>query len=269
MAGPITGNPPFGTWQQPGRWGRNETGNWTLWTYEGTKREVFLLAASFAETLGLVYEVTESFGKWRLDVRFPFNMNGIDPRTDKVDNWEFFASRVEKDLLDSKLENPQTVGILTPGQINTIRNFLLNPPDGSTNSPYPQASDFQRSNPPEDQASAGNALIIYNLMARGFRNFPVEAPALRHTIITSNQYAVPYALVNVRKILSTATLINSENLPAALLFSLPADVSTDQQYQYGWYKPMPTVQQIALLKWQIVQEYHYGLWSTYIWGTPL
>lgn len=262
MSGPITGG--YGAWQQPGRWGRNEQGNYSLWSFEGTRREVAALAATFAQVQGLAYEVTEGFGKWRLEVHFPYGMNGIDPRTDKIENWEFFAQHAEKDLLDSAVENPNSVGLLTQNQIEKIRFFIQNPPDG-TITKFPTQADFVLDS--TDGGLAGFA--IYGLMFQGVRNFPVEQPMLRRTVTTSNQYAVAYALTNIRKIISTATLVTLESMPTALLFNLPADVSNDNTRAYGWYKPFPTIQQVARLKWQIVQEWQYGLWATLIWGAPL
>jgi hypothetical protein len=257
MPGPITGN--RGAFPQPNRWGRNETGNWSEVSYEGTKPEIFLLAAAYGATEGIAYEVTEQFGKWRLDVRLPWSVNGIDPKTDRVDNWEFFAQHAEKDLLESEVENPTKIGTLTPDQVRSIRHFLDNPGEDPT-----QPSATEGVSP-----LAGNALDVYQLMLKGVKNFPVEVPTLRHTITTSNQYAVPYALTNVRRIISSSTLISAESIPSAVLFTLPFEVSADSRFAYGWYKQFPTIQQIALLKWQIVQEYQYGLWATLIWAPVL
>jgi predicted outer membrane lipoprotein len=262
MAGPITGN--RGAFPQPNRWGRNETGNWSQVSYEGTKPEIFLLAAAFGATEGLAYEVTEQFGKWRLDVHLPWSVNGIDPRTDRVDNWEFFAQHAEKDLLEAAVETA-AIRALTDNQISTIRALLEVPPNPTAVPPDPIVTD-------EDFGggdSGLNAYEVYRLMLKGARSFPIEQPMLRHTITTSNQYAVAYALLNVRKIVSSATVVGTENIPRAILFTLPFEVSSNSDYAYGWYKMFPTVQQIALLKWQIVQEYQYGLWATLIWGNPL
>jgi hypothetical protein len=89
----------------------------------------------------------------------------------------------------------------------------------------------------------------------------------------SNNWAVPASLVNVGLVLSTATLSTFEGVPAGLLFNLP-NLTLPAAFQnislaYGWLKNEPTIQQIALRKWQIVQEWEYGLWPTSIFGSPL
>ncbi|HEV2210859.1 MAG TPA: hypothetical protein VG167_18960 [Verrucomicrobiae bacterium] len=262
MAGPITGTK--GAYQQPSMWGRNEQGNYTVQEFHGTKQEIANLASLFSNIEGLVYEVKEGYGRHSLNIRIPFSVNGIDPRTDKIDNWELFAQHVEKDLLESAVENPGTVGTLTSQQIQKIRSYLFEPPDGKTIS-FPQAADLKLDGP--DDGSI--ALSIYQLMQQGVRNFPVEAPSLRHTIITSNQYAVPASLLNVRKVISSSSLSYLELLPSALLFSIPFETSPNPALTYGWYKTFPTVQQLALLKWSITLEYQYGLWSTLLWGQAL
>lgn len=255
-----------GAFRQPGQWGRSEQGNFTVWVYRGSKAAVYAQAASFAQTLGLAYDVQESFGMWELRVHFPWSMNGIDPRTDKVENWEFFASKSEKDLLDARVENPNTIGALTQQQVEKIRFFIQNPPDGKV-TPFPAAADFVTDLGVTD--GGANAFQIYQLENQGVRNFPLEQPILKHTIITSNQYAISYALFNIRRVISTLSLVAFESIPNGLLFNLPNDLSTDPTRAYGWYKGFPTIQQVALLKWQISQEFQYGLWSTLIWNNPL
>lgn len=268
--GIISGN--RGAFPQPGQWGRNESGNFATWVFNGTKREVALLAATFAQLQGLAYQVSESFGMAKLEVYLPWNPN-IDPTTDLIVKWEFFAQRIEKDLLSARVENPNTVAALSAAQVQTIRNKLLQPPDGKT-TPFPTLTDFEQNG----ESNGELALQIYTLMQQGVTAFPVEAPSLRRTFVTSNQYATAYALSNVRKIISTASLAQMESIPRNLLFSLPTDVWSDPNpdagdltpaLAYGWYKRFPTIQQVARLKWSIVQEWEYGLWATLIWGNPL
>lgn len=254
-----------GAFQQPATWGRNESGNYTLWTFEGSADEVYGLAAAYAQTDGIMYEVKESFGKFRLDVRFPWNMRGIDPSTDFVENWELFANTVEADILSTvipsgKLDN------LTAQQIAKIRFLLENPPDPSDTANYPQQSDFVL-----DSGTDGlNAYVVWIRMKKGVLNFPVEAPVVRHTVTTSLAFAIPASLINVRKLLTTDTLYQVERAPAAYLFNLPLDPApVDPLLVYGWRKIFPTIQQVALLKWQIVQEYHYGLWDLTFWPAPI
>lgn len=255
-----------GAFYQPATWGRNESGNYSLWSFEGSRREVSALAVAYAQIPGLMYEVKESFGKLRLDVRFPWNMQGIDPKTDIIDNWELFANTVEVDILFASIPSGILDG-LTAQQITKLRNLEQNPPDPNDTANYPQQGDFTL----DGNATTGaNAFQVWTRMTKGVRNFPVEAPVLRHTITTSLAYAIPASLVNVRKLLTTATLYQLEGAPANYLFNLPTDTPpSDTALVYGWRKIFPTIQQVALMKWQIIQEYHYGLWDTTFWPLPI
>jgi hypothetical protein len=254
-----------GAFYQPATWGRNEAGNYSLWTYHGTKDEVYAAAAAYANVVGLIYEVKESFGMHRLDVRFPWNMQGIDPRTDIVENWELFANTVEADILSTQIPSGVMKG-MTAEQIAKIRFYLSDPPDPSDPVNYPTQAKFVLD-------SGGDGLEAYTVwlrMKKGVLNFPVEAPVLRHTITTSNQYAIGASFINVRRLITTASLYSVELAPANYLFNLPIDPAPDDPLlHYGWRKLFPTVQQIALLKWQIVQEYHYGLWDLTFWQAPI
>ena len=261
--GTITGQ--LGSFQQPGRWGRDANGNYTDWVFEGTKNEVSLMAAAYAQTLGLAYEVTESFGKFRLVVHFPWS-TVVDPSTDYTATWEFFANHAEKDLLAATTES-SNIGGLSVYQVQSIRNKLQSPP-GPDDTPL-VAADFQHNG----ETNGATALGIFNLMMAGVKSFPVNQPILRKTVITSLQFAVKASLANVGAILTTNRLSSDESIPNTLLFSLPNFSPTAgaslYSMNYGWYKTFPTIQQVALLKWSITQEWQYGLWAYTIWGAPL
>jgi hypothetical protein len=298
MGGPITGR--LGAFPNPGRWGRSDTGNFSTLVYHGSKAEVTNLAANFAQTLGLTYEVTESFGTFKLEIHLPWNFTANNAETDLVILWEMFANHSDKDLLQAQVEVPTIIGSLSQAQIQVIRQYLDNPPtypspipvsvpDGkggtqqsTVDAIVPLTIDFFKNLTPDPAGgngtgNAANALSVYQLMVQGVRSHPVDQPILRRTIVTSQRYAVAMALTNLRKIISTTSLLSLEQVPNDSLFYdpgsgqllLPQDVSANTALAYGWYKTFPTVQQIALLKWQVVQEWQYGLWATLVWGTPL
>jgi hypothetical protein len=261
MAGPITGNPY--PQLQPNQFGKNETGNYTIVSYEcADKQSAFALVSVLGIEAGINYEVTESFGKSRLTVHYPYSLFGINPATDAVEMWEFFAQHAEKDILEATVES----GIISTLSINNviqIRLFLQSPTLDDNGLPNITVDSFS------NDGNQANALAVYQIMMAGVRSYPVEQPVLRYSITTSNRYAIRRSLWNVRKILSTSTLVALNNIPNALLFNLPYDYSQNSAFAYGWYQMFPNVQQIALLKWQIVQEWQYGLWSTLIWGNPI
>lgn len=264
-----SGNP--GAYQQPSNWGRNDSGNFEVWVFEGTPQEIRNVAAYFAQTVGLNYNVQEGFGKWRLEVFFPWNQDGlVSPRTDQVVRWELFAQHAEKDLLNS-IDNAGLVQTLSPGQIAQLRYYQSSPPPPGT---VLTAANFTNSKPPPDDSStAGTALRFWNLFASGETSYLVEAPVLRRSIVTSLQWAVAYTAQYAGKILSTDTLLKFENVPSLLLSPVIATFSglsapQNSNLSYGWYKSFPTVQQTALMKWQIVQEWQFGWWS-FPYGTPI
>ena len=58
------------------------------------------MAWQFSLIPGLAYAVQEGYGKWRLEVQFPWNQDGlVPPATDTIEKWELFAQKAEKDLL--------------------------------------------------------------------------------------------------------------------------------------------------------------------------
>lgn len=294
MSGPYNGF--GGGFDQPGVWGRNDSGNFYTRKIHGDKQSLINLGNQIAETLGLTYEVSEQFGTATLEIHYPWNYTANNANTDKVVKWELFSAQSEKDLLEAKVEAPALIGSLSTNQIIFVRGLLLNHPekemtvstptaehpDATTSIPMPippQLSWFENvaPDPNGNTGNAANALRLYQIMAAGTRSHPVDQPVLRRTMITSQNYAVAMALTNVRKIISTSSLVSLESISEDSLFYdptsgqllIPQDVSPTPTLAYGWYKGFPTVQEIALLKWSIVQEWKYGLWLTDIWGTPL
>jgi hypothetical protein len=260
MAGPITGNqqPQL----QPLQFGKNDTGNYSIVSYEAAnKAECAALVSILGVQQGINYEITESFGKSRLTIHYPYSLYGVNPATDAVELWEFFAQHAEKDLLEASVES-DIISTLSINNIVQIRLMLQSPTLDVNGNPNVTTADFSDGNPT-------NAVAVYQLMMAGVRSYPIEQPVLRHSLTTSNQYALRRSLANVRQILSTSTLVALNNIPNALLFNLPYDYSNNSALAYGWYQMFPNIQEIALLKWQISQEWQYGLWSTLIWGNPL
>ncbi len=266
MSGPINGQP--GAHQQPTRWGRTEAGQFADYSYEGDKASIQALAGYFDST-GAVYQVSESFGKSRLDVRLEYNPQAVEI---PVDLWEYVGVKVEKDLLESDVPSGITA-TLSQKNISVIRAAIQNPPTGD------ESGDFSSTHPnaPVTLASfsdgnAANALTIYNLMHAGVKSAPARAPVLRHTQTVSRNWTIPASLTNVGRIISTASMAFFEGVPTGLLFNLPTLVPATFQIitvRYGWLKNDPTIQQIAFRKWQIVQEWEYGLWPTATFGNPL
>jgi hypothetical protein len=290
----ITGN--TGAFQQPYEVHKNESGVRTVVPYESTDPNQILAWQLSASLAGLPYDVKFSYGKGHIDVHYPYDFTK-DPKTEVINLWELFAQKVEKDVLDADLSNG---GI---GQISAADAFLIktalgycesgipvaaswfdtpvNPTDlvDSEGSPDPNrtpgALTDASGQPVAPAANPSGCYSVLCLMLRGVRSHPVLAPCLRHTQTANSQYAIQASLTNVSKVLSTATLQSNEGVPSGLLFNLPT-FSAPPQYvesagdlQYGWYKDFPTVRQIAGMKWNIEQEWQYGLYSVKLYGYPL
>lgn len=283
MAGPINGH--LGAFLQPSKYGRSSTGNFSVLSYHGDKNSIYGLANAIAQTLGLDYEVTDSFGTSRLDVHYPWNFTSDNAATDIEIKWEFFANQSMKDLLEASVESTM-ISALSQYQISLIRQLLQNPPTTTQNAMDAKgnaisvpvlsnlaAATFKDPNGNGTDTNGTNAFNAWNLMMQGVKDYPIFQPVIRRTLITSNEYLGVQATLHIKQILSQATLISIEGVPQNALFYnlLPNDTAppTAKNLAYGWLKLFPTVQEVALRKYQIVQEWQYGLWSTLIWGSPL
>lgn len=262
-----------GAFKQPARWGRSEQGQFYEWVYEGTKAEVAAQAAIF-DSLNYIYDVEETYGKARLTVRLSYNpFTGGGGTEAPVDQWEFISGREQKDILEADVITGITA-TLSQKNIELLRKLIQDPPAGTA------AGNYNAESNPEGSVTTAcftdgnptNALTLYNLMKAGIRSAIVQTPTLRHTQTVSNNWAVPAANTNVGRIISTASIVTLEGVPSGLLFNLPNAVPAAFQtiaVVYGWLKHGPNVQQIAGRKWQLTQEWEYGLWPTAIFNSAL
>lgn len=186
-------------------------------------------------------------GCYRLTAKIPKAAIGAgiggginNPNIPLNDIWELQPNMVEKDILDADI----AINNLTVAQKDAIKAAVAANSVGSL---------------------SGNSLKYYKLLRAGVTSVRVFEPVLRHTLIVRADYRIAASLTNVGKILTTAQLQSFENVPGILLFNLPtgSKVRTDAlDVDYGWLKKYPTVTQISGGKWQISQEWEYGLWST-------
>lgn len=162
--------------------------------------------------------------------------------------WEFFANVAEIDVLETDIA---LVAGLTKNEITGIRSGLASP------------------DPADQPALTGNAESIYVLMQAGVRSFRVNLPTLRVSKLVSGSYPVKASMTNVGRIISTGTLGVQESIPNTILFELP-DYSSDKTgFSYAWYKSHPSVQQAGGNRWNVSQQWEYGLWPTILYGSVL
>jgi len=163
-------------------------------------------------------------------------------------NWEYFANQFEIDVLET--DRAAIIGI-SEGDKRKIRDAIAAPdPDTAPN-------------------LTGNALTVYQLMLGGQRSVRLNVPNLRVSKLVSGSYPVKASLTNVGAIITTNTLIIQEAIPSTILFNLPNLSTTKSGFAYAWYKKHPNVQQAGGIKWNISQEWEYGLWPTFVYGTAL
>jgi hypothetical protein len=185
--------------------------------------------------------------------------SGSDPGQDFVDTWEFFANEHEKDVLQSDTD---VVRAFNEDDFATAKAMLQDP---ASVKPLSTAVNNLFSS----GAKAAGAETLMRLMFGGFTSARIFQPIIRHTQTVTNQWTIPAAQTNVKKIISTASLISLEAIPNHILFQLPNGFSTKADFSYGWYKKFPTTRTAARQRTQLEQEWEYGLWPILIVGTPL
>lgn len=162
--------------------------------------------------------------------------------------WEYFANSAEIDVLEVDSAN---INSISDDNRRIIRSAINNP-DATTG-----------------PTLTGNSLSLYQLMLGGVRSYRINQPTLRVSKIVSGSYGVKASLTNIGRIISTNTLSLQESIPNTILFELPNYISTKSGFSFGWYKKFPNVQQAGGNRWNISQEWEYGLWAPFLYGSVL
>lgn len=263
-----TGQP--GAWLQPSAYWRNETGAGATVPYESVNADDVNAIAVDCDRLKLSYRVTHSFGKHRIEVDYSYNPEATETPEDV---WEYHGREVPKDVLQAAT-NTGITATLSPANISVIRaaingTFPKNSPKDGNDVQYIDASanSFADGKPTD-------ANLIYHLMKSGMSDYLVVAPTLQHTQTVSSIYPILLSQANVGKLISNSTLALQEPTMPAFVFNglpniLPPSFSDGKQFAFAWFKHSPTIHQAAFKKFQIVQEYEYGIWPTSLYGQPL
>ena len=289
--------------QQPTKIRKDDAGITTTIPYATSNFETLEpIIAELDNTGGIGYDYAASFGGGAIiGINYPYDFT-TTPQSYVQPLWEFFAQKVEKDLLTINL--PPGIGGFFPSfgnfvpAIGTIvqndaflvrtaqqqsqQGFVIglgwfsNPVDSTGNrlTYTPVAGGGDVSVPAAINPQGCYSLLT--LILRGQSSAPVFAPTLRFTQTVASQYAIQASLLNAGNIISTGSMALLENIPNGLLFSLPANPNPPNQFLsipgdlvWGWFKDFPTVRQIAKLKWNIVQEWQYGLYPVAVYGELL
>lgn len=177
-------------------------------------------------------------------------------------------------MLDSNIDyvwNDNTLTAAPPNpQNNPLYNFNdgLNAVDGNGALTNPLSINL----PSADYQTAKQ---FYSLMKNGFENYPVTAPTIRHSVVTSNVYTVKASYINALRIISPPSMYSIEGVPTNIFYTVPTTPAAVQfiiapgDLQYGYRKTYPNITRLNRWKWRIQQNYIYGLWPVEIFGNML
>jgi len=159
--------------------------------------------------------------------------------------WEYLANVVEIDILEADIS---TINSISSENKRVLRDAIAAPnPDSEP--------DFDPTDP-----LILNVQDLYELMLGGVRSYRVNVPTLKVSKLVSGSYGVKATLDNVGKVITTTALSIQESIPAGILFNLPNFTTAKSGFGYAWYKKHPNIQQTGNNRWNVSQEWEYGLW---------
>lgn len=178
-----------------------------------------------------------------------------------VDNWELLPNKVQKDIFES---NCALVLSQTTDQLSVIKS-LLDTPRGTPTSLTLDA--------PWD----ANSDALYSLVRAGVTHWEIFQPVLKRTWRIPQAQSLAASYTNAGKLLSTATLISSEGVPADFVLPLNTVMSqftnpvrTDGvAVAYAWKKSIPTASIAAYVTREVHLEWEFGLWPTALYGSVI
>ncbi len=254
-----------GATEQPVKLGwSQDRGFYCVREWKGPAPAINILIAQ-AFTYKLQYDVEQVVGGLgRITITYGSSTAGAQSGQgpDIVDNWELLPNKVQKDIFhaDCTIVNSQT-----SEQLDSIKSFVnhsLN--DDGTSKANPAAWD-------------SNSETLYELVTAGVDHWVSYQPVLRRTYRVPQGQSLIAAYSNIKKILTTATLISTEGVPPD--FVLPINTiapspsnptrSDSVDLAYGWLKGIPTANIAAYVTREVHLEWEYGLWATALYGSSI
>ena len=261
---------------QPYSFGRRPDGRYTVLPYESTSQTEIEQMALTAESYGLQYDVTSSFGKWRIEIHYNYNWAGGtgDPATEMIEKWESVPLKTEKSILTGI--NPLTLKVINAGngfQLDLIRRFI----EGNSLEDLTEIDSLGNvSFTPPASVTDDNAIKILRYYFEGQRTIPFTVPSLKHTRVVNSSFISPATVPDVATLYSTPGLISNFYIPSGILVQLPANDTALIQplvspsgglgnlkltFGYAWLRSAPEVSQINNFKWSLSETFEYGLWG--------
>ena len=264
--------------QQPIEYGRRTDGRYTIVPYESTNPANIDIIALQAENLGLQYEVRNTFGKSRIDVHYNWNWTN-DPATEIIERWEAVPLKVEKSILDTS--NPLTRQLLaTPSGIGELTLIKQSNEQGTIDDWVVRQSDGTVFFIGPPNVSSNAAMLLAKYYFDGQRTQPIAVPVLKHVRIVNSNFISPETIPTVPTLYSTPALIADFNIPNSILVTVPDNdtalvqanltgTSINQTFGYGWLRSAPELSQVSMFKWNMQEQFEYGLWGLDIFGGRL
>ena len=182
--------------------------------------------------------------------------------------YEILYEKSAKGLLDSRLDIVKTLTAANKKIMNTVYNepnkYLLTAP------PFTGTA-----------GEINQALKVYSLWASGVKSVVEFFPTMKLSYLCNNTYQVFNNMARNGSILKTSTLIAQTGAPAnSIVPLLPMDGPYENfigsypgtlivPLYYGWMQLGPTVEQTAIAKITVAQEWNYGLWPSWMYGLPI
>jgi hypothetical protein len=252
--------PTSGSWTRAG--GLSETQ-----PYEGVNESDFVALTLELRNNGWEYTYSKEPGMWKVNATrgaIRTTSGGTELQDQTVtplsETWEMMDNAAEKEILESYSPLMQELYTSSGSQgafetyVEGLRQY--------------QADTKLNINQFNTGAGATAATKIARLLRAGITTASFNYPALRHTKIVSDKYAIKAALTNCGKIIKASTINALESVPADLLFILPSGYDSGRDdalgvlLKYGWLKKHPNITSQAEATWQISQDYQWGLWHT-------
>jgi hypothetical protein len=240
-----------------------KTGSQTVRRWSGTESQIKAQAASlFGWTT--VMRQTGNGEEWELEA----NISADDVKdvgenpVEVVDQWEMFANKVEKDILDSDIT---AVTSLNNSDLKKLRDIA----DGREDvAPYTTTAPSFVCN------TCGDPIGLFGLILAGVKSSLVLQPVIRRTRTVSSNYIIQSSINNAGYIYSTTAAAAELLPPPGIRSNMPASStktraitgSVNLSFYFGWLKNYPQISGAAYGKVQIIQEWEWGLWSATVFG---
>lgn len=247
--------------EQPIRYGWSpDRGSFITRAWEGPRAAVRALIPSLA-IMKWSYDYQEKPGGLaRLEAQSSTDLAGgiSDPvKSDSSETWELAPNVVQKDLLSW---DGAAISSLTAEEVAQIRKYLKEDPT---------------SNAAIEWIDSAAQEPVYVLMKSGVEHAQVTQPILRRTVSVPSNKIIPFNFTNTGKVLSTATLLSTEGVPADMRYPIQQFTTgtltrgDGTAMSYGWLKAWPTLSVQAFSRRELQIEYQYGLWADLIYGAAV